>query len=257
MSRGFVHIPRTFAAEPMRDARWIRPRRLAPLIKDARNRMRIPLFNDPACMPVTGESPDRVLELSEPLSGTAGAAYVERRGIPLDVADTAGVRFAPGFNGRPAVLVAMRDRRGVVVSVHGRYLHSARGENKMLTIGQGGGVVEVLDGRRAEPLVIVEGLFDALSLAVCGRPCIATIGRWAPWLPEIAAGRTVWLAFDAARPAESEVARYRERLREASVHRLLPPPRCKDWNTALTKRGAGTLGRWLRDTLGANNSTMT
>ncbi len=211
--------------------------------------MRIPHFDDPAVMPVTGESPDRVLELSEPLVGTAGAAYVERRGIPLDVAVAAGVRFAPDFNGRPAVLAAMRDDGGMVTSVHGRYLHSARGENKMLTIGPGGGMAEVLGGLCAEPLVVVEGLFDALSLAVCGRPCVATIGRWAPWLPEIAAGRTVWLAFDAARPAEAEVARYRERLREASVHRLLPPPRCKDWNTALTKRGAAMLGRWLRAAL--------
>jgi hypothetical protein len=216
--------------------------------------MRIPSFNDPACMPVTGESPDRILEIPEPLGGTDGASYVERRGIPLDVAVAAGVRFAPSFNGRPAVLVAMRDHRGVVTSVHGRYLHSARGENKMLTIGPGGGMVEVLDGWRTEPLVIVEGLFDALSLAVCGWSCVATIGRWAPWLPEIAVGRTVWLAFDATRPAEAEAARYRERLREASVHRLLPPPLCKDWNTALTKRGAATLGRWLRDALGANYS---
>lgn len=216
--------------------------------------MRTPLFNDPPCMPATGDGPNRILELSEPLGSTAGAAYMERRGIPLDVAVAAGVRFAPSFNGRPAVLVAVQDNQGVVVSVHGRYLHCARGENKMLTIGPGGGIVAVLEGWHAEPLVIVEGLFDALSLAVCGWSCVATIGRWAPWLPEIAAGRTAWLAFDATRPAEAEVERYRERLRQASVRRLLPPPRCKDWNTALVKRGVPTLGRWLHDALGANHS---
>lgn len=207
-------------------------------------------------MPGTGENPGRLLEASQPLRGSDGAAYAERRGIPLAVAEAAGLRFAPGFGGRPAVLTPMCDERGELLAVHGRYLHSARGENKMLTIGREGGVASVLDGWRAEPLIVVEGVFDALSLAACGRSCMATVGRRAPWLATVAAGRTVWLAFDATRPGEAEVARYREYLRDSSVRRLLPPPRCMDWNTALVKRGLPTLRRWLDDALGGNNSIM-
>jgi hypothetical protein len=105
----------------------------------------------------------------------------------------------------------------------------------------------VLGGWRVEPLILVEGLFDALSLATCGWASVATIGRWASWLPEVSAGRTVWLAFDACKAGESDVSLYAERLRESDVRRLLPPPRCKDWSTALVKRGQSAVKRWVRE----------
>ena len=135
--------------------------------------------------------------------------------------------------------------------MHGRYLHVVRGENNMLTVGGGGGLVQMLGGWQAEPLILVEGVFDALSLAACGWPCVATIGRWAPWLGEVALGRETWLAFDAGRPGEADAARYRQRLDGSRVRRLLPPPLCKDWNTALVKRGPGTVTSWLRDRIAA------
>ncbi|HVZ39444.1 MAG TPA: toprim domain-containing protein [Candidatus Kapabacteria bacterium] len=219
--------------------------------------MRAPQFNDPLCMPGTGRNAGQLLELAEPLAGTPGAAYVERRGIPLHIAEEAGVRFASDFGGRPAVLVAMRDHRGAVALVHGRYLHTARNQNKMLTVGPGGGMVSVLEGWHAEPLIIVEGLFDALSLAACGWPCAATVGRWAPWLPAVTQGRTVWLAFDSARAADAEAERYRERLHGASLLRLRPPGRSKDWNTALVKLGIPSLARWLREALNTGNRIAT
>jgi hypothetical protein len=214
-------------------------------------------FDDPPCMPVTGESPAERLAQAAPLAGTPGQFYVERRGVPLLVADAAGVRFDADFGGRPAVLVSMRDCDGALVSLHGRYLHNVRGQNKMLTIGRsgscrvGGGAVCVRGGWRAEPLILVEGLFDALSLATCGWASVATIGRWASWLPEVSAGRTVWLAFDASKPGESDVARYAERLRASDVRRLTPPPRCKDWSTALVKRGPRAVARWVREQIAA------
>ncbi len=206
-------------------------------------------FDDPPRMPGTGEHPEELLARAAPLAGTPGQAYVERRGIPVAIADAAGVRFAADFGGRPAVVAPLWDRAGALVHVHGRYLHTVRGQNKMLTVGPGGGTVNVLGGWTVEPLIVVEGLFDALSLAVCGWAAIGTIGRWPPWLPEVAAGRVVWLAFDATRPGEEEVVRYTERLRAAAVRRLPPPPRCKDWSTALVKRGRGTVAQWLRDRL--------
>jgi hypothetical protein len=210
-------------------------------------------IDDPPLMPATNQGPVERLARAVPLDGTPGQAYVERRGVPASLADAAGVRFDPDFGGRPAVLVAMRDREDGIVSLHGRYLHVVRGQNKMLTIGRGGGAVSVLGGWRADPLILVEGLFDALSLAACGWASVATIGRWAPWLPEVSAGRIVWLAFDASRPGEADAARYAERLHEAvAVRRLPPPSRCKDWSTALVKRGRSVVSCWVRDRIAAD-----
>lgn len=213
-------------------------------------------FNDPPRMPGTDESPGELLSRAFPLAGTPGQAYVERRGVPVLVADAAGVRFDADFGGRPAVVAALCDQMGGLTSVHGRYLRIVHGQNKMLTVGIGGGTINVLGGWRAEPLILVEGLFDALSLATCGWGSVATIGRWAPWLVEAAAGRTVWLAFDASRPGEADVARYAGRLAGFELRRLTPPPRCKDWSTALVKRGRVAVTRWVRDRLAAGGERL-
>lgn len=209
-------------------------------------------FEDPSRMPGTGATPAELLVRAVPLAETPGQAYVERRGVPVQVADTAGVRFEEDFGGRAAVIVALRDRSDNLASVHGRYLSVVRGQDKMLTVGPGNGMIAVLGGWKMEPLILVEGLFDALSLATCGVACLATIGRWAQWLPEITAGRLVWLAFDASRPGEADAVRFAGLLRDAEVRRLPPPPLCKDWNTALVKCGRVALTRWLRHSLTAN-----
>jgi Toprim-like len=210
-------------------------------------------FSDPVILPGTGESAAERLARSLPLAGTVGMAYVGRRAVPVEVADRAGVRFDPDFAGRPAVLMPLYDDRGRLTSVHGRYLHATRTQDKMLTLGAGGGTVNVLRGWRGEPLILVEGLFDALSLATCGWSCAATIGRWAPWLAAATAGRVVWLAFDAGRAGDADVQLYRQRLPDAAVRRLPPPPRCKDWNTALVKRGPAEVARWVSEGVAAND----
>src|SRR5438309_1888912 len=122
---------------------------------------------DPVRMPGTEERLDETLARGLPLAGTAGQAYVERRATTVDLAEAAGVRYAADFGGRPAVIVGLYDNHGMLVSVHGRYLQVGYREDKMLTIGPGGGTVNILGGWRADPLILVEGLFDALSLAVC------------------------------------------------------------------------------------------
>ena len=167
------------------------------------------------------------------------------------MADAAGVRFNPDFAGRPAVIVPLYDRDAQLTSVHGRYLSTVRGQNKMLTIGPGNGLISVLSGVQAEPIILVEGLFDALSLACCGWPALATIGRWATWLPELCRGREVWLAFDASQGAETDVIRYQALLADARLRRVRPPERSKDWNTALRKCGVAVLKHWLNHHLTA------
>lgn len=211
-------------------------------------------FHDPPLLPGTALGPAECLARAQPLEGTDGQAYLERRGIPLDIGSAAGVRFSPDWAGRPAVVIALRDLDGAIASVHGRYLHTVRGQNKMLTIGAGGGAISVLGGWRGDPLIVVEGLFDALSLAVCGHAAVATIGRDVPWLAAVATGRTVHVAFDRTRPGEQEAARLATALAGARVHRLPPPPRCKDWSTALVKRGPAGVAKWLRDNVERSGS---
>ncbi|MEZ4236811.1 MAG: toprim domain-containing protein [Myxococcota bacterium] len=131
------------------------------------------------------------------------------------------------------------------MALHGRYLDVPGRADKMLTVGAAAGWIPAGPDRPGTPLILVEGLFDALSLAAVGWPCAATIGRWPPFLPEVTAERELWLAFDRSRPAAAEVDRFVARLPAARARRLLPPPRCKDWSTALAKRGSAAVRRWL------------
>ena len=206
-------------------------------------------MRDPPCLPGTDLGPAALLARALPLFGTRGQTYVEHRGVPVGVADNAGVRFDPDFAGRPAVLAPLRDQEMRLTSVHGRYLSTVRGQNKMLTVGPGNGVISVLDGERAEPIILVEGLFDALSLATCGWPALALIGRCVTWLPDLCIGRVVWLAFDASQGAEAEATRYQAYLSGARLRRVPPPQPYKDWNTALRKRGVAAVQYWLRHQL--------
>jgi hypothetical protein len=214
-------------------------------------------LSDSRLMPKTGETPESRLGKAVPLVGTPGQRYVEKRGIPVDIAHEAGVRFDSDWDGRAAVLVPMRDPDGNLCSVHGRYLEQTGQQDKMLTIGPGGGAISVGRGWRDDPIILVEGLFDALSLALCGYSSVATVGRWAPWLPEVCTGKVVRLAFDGNRPGEAEAARYKERLTGADTRRLPPPGQSKDWNTALVKRGRATVEIWLKRHLAAAQKIST
>lgn len=125
-------------------------------------------FCDPIVLPGRGDTPESCLANARAFARTPGRRYVERRGVPLAVAESAGVLFDPDFAGRPTVLVALRDQKDAISSVHGRFLDVRRGQNKMLTVGTGNGTISVLGGWRVDPFILVEGLFDALSLAACG-----------------------------------------------------------------------------------------
>jgi Toprim-like len=96
----------------------------------------------------------------------------------------------------------------------------------MFTVGRAGGVFEMLGGQLAAPLVLVEGMFDALSVGGGGgMPCLATIGRWVDWPPEAARQREVWLAFDTNRPGERAAREFAVALAAAGgrCRRLRPP----------------------------------
>lgn len=205
------------------------------------------LWDDPRVVPDSGETPEQVLARAWAVDDPRCLAYLERRRISLAVAQAAQLRFSPSFDGRPAVLAAMRRHDGDLRAVTARYLQTTRGEEKILTVGDAGGVFSAGDGLAAEPIVLVEGVFDALSVALCGMSCVATIGRYVDWLPGFAAGRTVLLAFDGNKVGDHAARYYRDRMPLAICRRLRPPPQCKDWNMALQKRGQAALAKWLAD----------
>jgi hypothetical protein len=203
-------------------------------------------FIDPPVMPVTNETAEERLKQSVPLFNTPGLPYIEKRGISPEIAHTASVRFDANWNGRPALIVPMVNSDHTLCSVHGRYLSVTGKQNKMFTIGPGGGALYVGHGWKAEPVILVEGLFDALSLAMCGYSAVATVGRHAPWLPEVCRDRLVILAFDSNRPGETEANFYKAFLKGAHCYRITPPGRSKDWNTALMKHGQHGIQLWLK-----------
>ena len=144
------------------------------------------------------------------------------------------------------MIVPMTGANGALCSVHGRYLQQRGDEDKMFTIGPGGGILNVADGLAGDIIIIVEGLFDVLSLSLCGYSSIATVGRIAPWLPQVCNGKAVLLAFDGNRPGDATAQFYGQYLNGAIVRRLTPPDGAKDWNTAIVKKGRSIVERWLR-----------
>lgn len=188
------------------------------------------------------------------------AAYLTGRGIAPALADAAGVRAAPRWYGRPAVLFPIRDRAGEVVAVSGRCLDGRA--PKALTGGQlSGGVFLTPGALVADPLVITEAPIDALSLAVCGVPAVALGGtRWPAWLPQAVAFRQVVIATDADQAGDAAAAKIADALRAfgARVERWRPDAG-KDWNELLQAYGlerlrvalfaqlAGPLYRAVRD----------
>jgi hypothetical protein len=199
-------------------------------------------------LPGTDEGPEALWARSIALAGTPAEAYLEKRRVALAIAEDAGVRFTDDLNGRPAVLARLTGRDGELRAVHGRHLHDRRGEGKMFTVGRSGGLFDGLGGLASlgmRPLILVEGLFDALSFATA-FPCVATIGRWVDWLPEAASGREVWLAFDANRPGDRSAREFAAALAGSRCRRLRPPGKQGDWNAAARKIGAASLTRWLQ-----------
>lgn len=195
-------------------------------------------------MPHTGETPQECLDKSVAVSNTPGEQYLTKRGIPVAIAHNFGVRYDPDWNGRPAIIAPMYDADKKLCSVHGRYLMQTGKQDKMFTIGHGDGILNIGEALQTNPLILVEGLFDALSLAIYGFSTIATVGRLAHWLPEACAGKTVVLAFDGNKPGDATAAFYKEFLVDSKTFRLTPPRHSKDWNTALRKSN-GILYQWI------------
>jgi hypothetical protein len=141
------------------------------------------------------------LAFARPIRDTPGADYLRRRGVPVDVAEAAGVKFGtwrqPGDHKSKlfdAVIFPIRNNTGKLIAAQARAI---AGDFKNTRGPKSQGVFFTTPGR-SERLAITEAPIDALVLAACGLPAIALLGTtWPAWLPGALTGRNVALAMDA------------------------------------------------------------
>ena len=206
-----------------------------------------------------------------PLENTPGAAYMEGRGIALETAQVAGVRFSANWNAEPeektnqspakvrrampSVVFPIRDQHGEIVAAQARAI---RGSAKLTAGPKKNGAffapVQMKSGRVFSPLdrntpviAITEAPMDALSLAVAGFPALALCGTSGPAWLHIACGlRRVALALDADEAGEKAALELKKLLTPfgARCERLRPEP-AKDWNELLLNQGVHALADLL------------
>lgn len=176
---------------------------------------------------------------AKPLAGSAGALYLERRGVSLDVATRAAVRFSDWYF-KGSVLFALRNQEGDLVAMSARAI---TGEGKRTHGEKSAGVFRTgPEAFTAERVAITEAPIDALALAAAGLPAIALCGTsWPEWLLALLAGREVLLATDAdAAGDECATKLARELLGLATFWRLRPRGG-KDWAEIAGRYGVETV----------------
>ncbi len=196
-------------------------------------------------------------DASVPITDTPGAAYLQGRGVPVELADVAGVRYSRSWAGRRAVLFPLHSRYGELVAVNGRYLDT--NAPKTRTGGRRAlGVFAALPCPaiwRQDPLVLVEGPMDVLSLALVDVPAFAPVGTNLPaFVPELAAFRPIAMALDADAAGDDAAQQHTPILVSlgATVARWRVSDEANDWNGALQTLGESGLRAFvteLRDVL--------
>ncbi len=190
-----------------------------------------------------------------PLNGGLGEIYLQKaRHLPSLLCHIAGVRFAPRFFGRPAVLFPIRDGEGSLVAAQGRYI-DGRDNPRMRTVGERKrGMFLASQGlwtenKTPETVAVTEAPIDALTLTFAGMPqAVALCGcEGIPeWFRVRCAFKTVYAAFDADDAGEKASIVLATSLRPlgATVLRLRPEG-AKDWNALLVQNGWEKMFRGL------------
>jgi hypothetical protein len=204
----------------------------------------------PEAAPLELQTWREALQGMGPLTGSAGEAYLQARGIPRELATAAGVKFHPRLYGRPAVVFPIRTPKGELVAAQGRHT-DGRTDPKTRGAGPKSAGVFITPGAwDAETIALVEAPIDALSLAACGLPAIALMGCALPgWIPRALHRKRVLAASDADQAGDTAAAEWKGTLEAygAQVSRLRPEG-AKDWNEWLTRDPEGMrayLAPWL------------
>jgi hypothetical protein len=186
------------------------------------------------------------------LVGTSGAEYLVKRGIDVELAHKSGVRFAPQFYGRPAVVFPIIDQTGKSVAVQGRFI-DGKENPKVQTAGPKKlGIFATPRAVQNSVITITEAPIDALTLAQCNIPSIALCGKdgFSNCLLEICAFRPVRIAFDADEAGDSGAEKLASvLLKNGSTVMRLRPVGAKDFNEVLTTSGSYALCEMLARTV--------
>ena len=189
----------------------------------------------------------QLLEELKPLQASPGADYLQSRGIPLEAADRAGVRYHPMWYGCPAVVFCLEDENRACVAAQGRYID---GQSNPKTRSAGlisGGVFLTENSWVSETIVLCEAPIDALSLAVAGMPALALCGTaLRDSIPKRLAFKRVLLAFDADEAGDNAARNWSAALRFGTTNDRLRPEGAKDWNEILCTFGE----EFLRNQIG-------
>ncbi len=176
------------------------------------------------------------------ITNTPGATYLSGRGIPVDVAARAGVKFTDF--GKQSVLFPVCNDHGKLVTIQARRINptdTPKAKSKgSISEGVFAATPNALDARR---LAVCEAPIDALALAACGLDAIAICGvhHWPEWLSEALAGCEVMIAFDADEAGDRLAQeRISQLLGSAIVFRLRPAGR-KDWAEIAERDGLDSL----------------
>lgn len=186
-----------------------------------------------------------------PLKDTPGAGYLEKRGIPWDLAMLAGVRFSADWYGRPAVVFPVRDGAGALVAAQGRYIQ-ADAKPKVRDCGAKKlGIFSTVGAWDGDEVILCEAPIDALSLTVGGYPAIAALGcQLAEFVADRTALRRVLVATDADEAGDRAAAEWAVALQASCARCLrLRPPAGVDWNALLLRLGAEAFGAKLDEVL--------
>jgi DNA primase len=193
------------------------------------------LEEEPKYPPQMGKDP-AWCELDSPLAA-AGVAYLERRGVPLEVARQYGIGFHPAEQ-RVLIPVVVE---GVLRGWQGRYIHATEmvGDAgriiripKVMTMGKLGKECFMFQDRLrgSGHAVLTEGPFDALKCHLVGGN-VASMGKdVSPRQLDIivrAGVKKLYVGLD--RDAAKEVGRIvRDLLGVLELYRLVPPPHRED-----------------------------
>jgi hypothetical protein len=194
------------------------------------------------------------LESKREIDGTPAVAYLSSRGINLETAKKAGVRYIADLYSRPAVLFPLVNGDGQFIAAHARFLDS--NSPKALTLGKRslGLFVATNDALEADTIAICEAPLDALACAVAGCSAIAIcgVGNGPTWLRNKLSWKNVVIAFDNDKAGNEAAASLATTLGTFGVRvtRYLPEinggPDVKDCNDVLVYGSKELLAIGLR-----------
>ncbi len=200
-------------------------------------------------------------------SAQPGRDYLSRRGVCLQTAIRAGVRFcrnwAPSpdgkiYRGGAAILFPLRDALGALQAVNGRYLAPDANPKARSggTLGAGAfwaAPSNDFDWQKCDALGTVEGPFDALALGACGAAALAFCGVNLPaWFGRAVAFKAVAIGSDADDAGEVAAANWARDfgVYTRRVSRLRAPDGLKDFGEGFECFGRDWLTAWLRENAG-------